>query len=56
LWLEFRSFFSSLRKALTIRRNLKHHLFGNFVSHLVGKRAYFFGAFAPVFGIINDRR
>src|SRR5262245_39687305 len=54
--LEFRSFFGSLRKPLVIIRNLKHHLFRNLVSDIVGESTHFFGAFAPVFGIINDRR
>jgi len=36
-----------------ISRDLKHHLLGYFVLHIIGKIARFVGAFAPVLRVIN---
>jgi hypothetical protein len=36
-----------------ISRDLKHHLLGYFVPHIIGKIARFVGAFAPVLRVVN---
>src|SRR5262249_26732644 len=37
-----------------ISRDLKHHLLGYFVLHIIGKLARFVGAFAPVLRVVNN--
>src|SRR6516165_2626257 len=44
----------ALCEALVIVRDLKHHLLGYFVLHIIGNTARFVGAFVPV--LINTRR
>src|SRR5262245_2755071 len=46
--------YGALCEALVIVRDLKHHLLGYFVLHIIGKTARFIGAFVPV--LINTRR
>jgi hypothetical protein len=43
----------ALCEALVIVRDLKHHLLGYFVLHIIGKTARFVCAFAPVLRIVN---
>ena len=44
----------ALCEMLVIVRDLKHHLLGYFVLHIIGNTARFVGAFVPV--LINTRR
>jgi hypothetical protein len=44
----------TLCEMLVIVRDLKHHLLGYFVLHIIGNTARFVGAFVPV--LINIRR
>jgi len=44
----------TLCEMLVIVRDLKHHLLGYFVLHIIGNTARFVGAFVPV--LINTRR
>jgi hypothetical protein len=46
--LKFRPLSGALCEALVIVRDLKHHLLGYFVLHIIGKTTRFVGAFAPV--------
>src|SRR5262249_57078373 len=39
-----------------ISRDLKHHLLGYFVLHIIGEIARFVGAFAPVLRVVNKGR
>ena len=48
-----RPLFGALCEVFVIIRDLKHHLFGYFVLHIIGKTARFVGAFAPVLGMVN---
>ena len=51
--LKLRPLFGALCEVFVIIRDLKHHLFGYFVLHIIGKTARFVGAFAPVLGMVN---
>ena len=51
--LMLRPLFGALCEVFVIIRDLKHHLFGYFVLHIIGKTARFVGAFAPVLRVVN---
>src|SRR5258708_26160854 len=51
--LKLRPLFGTLCAVLVIIRDLKHHLLGYFVLHIIGKTARFVGAFAPVLSVVN---
>ena len=51
--LKLRSLFGTLCAVLVIIRDLKHHLLGCFVLHIIGKTARFVGAFAPGLRVVN---
>src|SRR5262249_22203286 len=51
--LKLRPLFGTLCEELVIIRDLKHHLLGYFVLHIIGKTARFVGAFAPVLRVVN---
>src|ERR671930_403235 len=52
--LKLRPPFGALCEALVIVRDLKHHLLGYFVLHIISKAARFVGEFAP--GLTPTRR
>jgi hypothetical protein len=55
--LKLRPLFGTLCAVLVIIRDLKHHLLGYFVLHIIGKTARFVGAFAPGTKFLSrDRR
>src|SRR5262245_27773054 len=51
--LKLRPLFGTLCEVLVIIRDLKRHLLGYFVLHIIGKTARLVGAFAPVLGVVN---
>ena len=51
--LKLRPLFGTLCEVLVIVRDLKCHLLGYFVLHIIGKTARFVGAFAPVLRVVN---
>src|SRR5215831_7040029 len=51
--LMLRPLFGALCEVFVIIRDLKRHLFGYFVLHIIGKIARLVGAFAPVLGVVN---
>src|SRR5262245_12752667 len=51
--LKLRPLIGTLCAVLIIIRDLKHHLLGHFVLHIIGKIARFVGAFAPVLSVVN---
>ena len=48
-----RPLFGALCEVFVIIRDLKRHLLGYFVLHIIGKTARLAGAFAPVLGVVN---
>jgi len=51
--LKLRPLFGALCEVLVIIHDLKCHLLGYFVLHIIGKTARLVGAFAPVLGVVN---
>src|SRR5262245_66358588 len=51
--LRLRPLLGTLCAVLVIIRDLKHHLLGYFVLHIIGKTARFVGAFAPVLSVVH---
>src|SRR5712691_5541956 len=56
LWQPLGAFFGSLREAVIVPGDPKHHFFGLWVVHIVCKRACLTGANAPMVRIIGERR
>ena len=51
--LKLRPLFGTPCEVLVIIRDLKRHLLGYFVFHIIGKTARLVGAFAPVLRVVN---